>query len=145
MKIYLAAWYERNAEMRRYRAELEALGHMVTSRWIDQHGGELTASMPEREIDDNLQGAALYAHKDLEDLNAANVMIFFASPNGEGKGGRHFELGYAIAKQKPIIHIGRRENVFQALPTIAHYDTWPEFLMNDVTFMKLRANGGWDE
>ena len=35
-KVYLAARYSRNAEMRMVRDVLEGLGHTVTSRWIDQ-------------------------------------------------------------------------------------------------------------
>lgn len=42
-RIYLAARYSRNAEMRGVRDVLEGLGHKVTSRWIDQHGGTVLA------------------------------------------------------------------------------------------------------
>ena len=35
MKIYLAAKYSRMEELREYRNQLIALGHTVTSRWLD--------------------------------------------------------------------------------------------------------------
>ena len=35
MKVYLAARYGRHPEMRKVRGDLEALGHSVTSRWIN--------------------------------------------------------------------------------------------------------------
>lgn len=34
MKIYLAARYGRREELAGYRKELEAEGHIVTSRWL---------------------------------------------------------------------------------------------------------------
>jgi hypothetical protein len=126
MKIYLAAWYERNAEMRLVRDELKGMGYEVTSRWIDQHAGELTESMNSGDIASNPAAAEEFALTDLRDIDDATMLIFFASPNGEGKGGRFVELGYAIASRKLIIHIGKRENVFCALSFIAHYETWDD-------------------
>ena len=35
MKIYLAARYSRREELCGYRSELEAIGHTVTSRWLN--------------------------------------------------------------------------------------------------------------
>ena len=34
-RIYLAARYDRQAELRGYREQLMGAGHVVTSRWLD--------------------------------------------------------------------------------------------------------------
>src|ERR1700748_1154329 len=80
--IYLAARYSRAAEMRRYRDQLRALGYLVSSRWIDHHGGVLTESLDSDEISANLQYAQAIAHADLTDLDAANIVIAFTEENG---------------------------------------------------------------
>lgn len=120
MNIYLAAWYERNAEMRDYRDRLKVMGHHVTSRWIDQHGGDLPESMGEGEVQENIDAAARYALKDLQDVVASDLLVHFTSP-GFGKGGRHIEYGYALALRMPIAIVGPRENVFHALLQVAWY------------------------
>jgi hypothetical protein len=127
MKIYLAAWYERNAEMRAYRDVLENMGHRVTSRWIDQHEGELPQSMGEGVIAEHVDAAAKYALKDLQDIVAADMLVHFTSP-GFGKGGRHIEFGYALALRLPIALVGPRENVFHALPGVTWYPDWETFI-----------------
>lgn len=46
--------------------------------------------------------------------------------NLASRGGRHVELGMAIALSKTIVIVGPRENVFCTLPGIVHHDTWPD-------------------
>jgi len=69
MKIYLASNYSTHPEMREHAKTLEALGHKVTSEWINgTHGGD---------------DRALYAQIDLRDVDAADAVIFFSeSPEG---------------------------------------------------------------
>lgn len=125
--IYLAARYSRNEEMRRYRDILEQeFGFSVTSRWIDQHGNQLEESMGPSEIAANLTGAAAFAAKDIEDVRAAQILIHFTTGEPGGKGGRHTEMGIALALGKHITIIGPRENVFQAIPH-EQFDTWDDF------------------
>ena len=56
-KVYLAARYSRNEEMRGVRDVLEVLGYEVTSRWIDQHGGNLLESIVAEQLDANRRAA----------------------------------------------------------------------------------------
>lgn len=128
MNIYLAAWYERNAEMRDYRDRLKVMGHHVTSGWIDQHKWKLPQSMGEDEVLAHPEIAARYALKDLQDIVACDLLVHFTSP-GFGKGGRHIEFGYALALRLPIAIVGPRENVFHALPEVAWHPD-PEAFFN---------------
>lgn len=127
-KIYLAARYSRNAEMRGVRDVLVALGFEVTSRWIDQHGGNLLESVVAEKLNANPAGCAHYARIDLEDLEAADMVISFTSADGGGKGGRHIEFGYAIGRGKPVLICGPRENVFHTLAGVQCFPDWPHML-----------------
>jgi hypothetical protein len=116
MKYYLAARYSRAEEMRGYAAQLEALGHVVTSRWIHGHGDR-----PDMHL----------AWEDLADLVGAEMLIFFSDePDAKtrGRGGRHVEFGIAVGRAMPILIVGRRENVFHHLPAMHQVDTWEEAL-----------------
>ncbi len=112
MKVYLAAHYDRFPLMRSWRYRLGLAGIGVTSRWID--GGHELGDFP---TDDQ---RARLAREDLEDLDAADVVVLFnpAEDHWAGRGGRHVELGYAIGKGKPIVLVGERENVFHWLPAV---------------------------
>lgn len=128
MRIYLAARYSRNAEMREFRGRLEIEGHEVTSRWIDQHGGDVLESFVAQKLNSDPEHCAHYAKVDLDDLTAADWVVSFTSSNGGGKGGRHIEFGVALALGKRLFLVGPRENVFHTLPQVEHFPGWPEFL-----------------
>lgn len=128
-KIYLAARYSRFPEMQQYAQDLTVRGHTVTSRWIlgdhdiCAHG---LSSAP--------QYMPQFAQEDWEDLIVADTVISFTeAPDiaipGRGRGGRHVELGVALAMQKRCIVIHHRENVFHWIPTVEFYATWDEFLL----------------
>jgi hypothetical protein len=123
-KVYLAAAYERGPEMRVYRDALHALGHEVTSRWIDQKQGQEAAGAPE--LVDDPGAYARFALKDIADLRAAETVISFTG--GGGRGGRHVELGLAIALGKRLVVVGPREHVFHTLADIEWYPDWPSYL-----------------
>ena len=128
-KVYLAARYSRNAEMRGVRDVLEALGFQVTSRWIDQHGGNLLESIVAERLNAEPGECSRYALIDLDDLHAADTVISFTSAGGGGKGGRHIEFGYALGLGKHVVIVGPRENVFHTLPTVEWYPDWPHLVM----------------
>ena len=128
-RIYLAARYSRNAEMRGVRDVLHGLGYEVTSRWIDQHGGDLLESIVAEKLNAEPGECSGYAHIDIEDLTAAEIVISFTSAGGGGKGGRHIEFGMALAGGKRVIVVGPRENVFHTLPEVEWYPDWPRLVM----------------
>jgi hypothetical protein len=123
MKVYLAAAFERQLEILRYRNELEAVGHTVTSRWNDpaqRHGGLVS-----------MQGATMtdierWAIEDIADLTAASTIINFT---GQGnRGGRHVEFGIGIALNKQLVIVGPLEHVFHYLPQVQQLTTPAQFL-----------------
>lgn len=126
--IYLAARYSRNPEMREYADELRALGYRVVSRWIHQHGGSLEESLKGPELTADPELGLPFANADLEDIEFADILILFTELNGGGKGGRHTEFGYAVARRKRIIIVGPRENVFHTLPFIQWHPDWDHFI-----------------
>lgn len=122
--VYLAGRFDRKDEIAGYAAELRELGYTVTSRWLtDAHqwSGTDDSEIPQDEL-------WTFAMEDFEDLNAANLLIAFTEDRSVGytSGGRHVELGYALAQPLDVIVVGPRENIFHAC--LSQYDTWPEAL-----------------
>lgn len=114
VKVYLAASYSRRQEMVHHAAAvLREAGLEVTSRWIDGS----------HELDDSatVEDRARLAMEDLEDVVRADVVLSFTDgpqSAGKGRGGRHVELGIALALGKRVLLIGPPENVFHYLPQV---------------------------
>jgi hypothetical protein len=128
-KVYLAARYSRHPEMQGVRDVLTALGYEVTSRWIDQHGGDVLESFVASKLNDDPEHCARYGVVDLEDMAAADTVVSFTSTDGGGKGGRHVEFGWGLAAGKRMIVVGPREHIFHTLPGVEHYENWSRFVM----------------
>lgn len=85
MKIYLAARYSRNDEMRGVRDVLTALGHEVTSRWIDLHPGvfgdqrKLEQSFTPEFLGAETEFCGRVAQIDIDDLFGANALVCFTT------------------------------------------------------------------
>lgn len=124
MNIYLAARYSRHPEMRSVRDDLEGLGHVVTSRWIEGNH-RVSESAPDKDSE-----ARRFGEEDVQDLRAADVVISFTEipRSHNGAGGRHVEFGMAYALGLNIIVVGHRENVFHYLQEVAFYPTWEDVL-----------------
>jgi hypothetical protein len=128
VKVYLAARYSRHPEMQDVRDILGWLGHTVTSRWIDLHGGKYPGSFVPEQLNRDPEYCGKIAQVDLDDLEAADVVISFTEAGGGGKGGRHVEFGIAIGRGKRLIIIGPREHVFHTLPGVEWYPSWQDLL-----------------
>lgn len=132
--IYLASRYSRRLELCGYREELLALGHDVTARWlngehqVDNEGVAIGEGGEQRVESGGDAIAAKFAQDDFEDVATARLVIAFTEvprgPGGSSRGGRHVELGMALAWAKDIIVVGPRENVFCWLPCVDHFETW---------------------
>jgi hypothetical protein len=119
--VYFAARYSRHEELNSYRAELEALGIEVTSRWLDTQPRARSLYS-----EDDWRALGLL---DQEDVLAADTLVCFAEAEGEGgNGGRHVELGMALALGRRVIVVGRREHIFHYLPEVEVVESWPEAL-----------------
>ena len=120
MNIYLAARYDRRWEMLRVASALEDAGHQITSRWI-QGGGRGDS-------------AVVLAVEDLLDIRRADCLVSFTDdptgdPAGAPLGGRHVELGVALAAGKRLCLVGPRENIFHHLPCVEAYDSVRKLLV----------------
>lgn len=121
MKIYLAARFSRREQLNELADELRRMGHIVTSRWLETKW----VNRPDQSAAAPPEYRQTYALIDLEDVQAADVMINFtedAIPNA-GRGGRHVEFGYAMALGKRMVVVGYRENLFHEHPSVEFFET----------------------
>lgn len=147
MKVYLAARYSRRLELCGYRAELEANGCSVTSRWLNgkhQIGndgtpiGDAGEALVEADKPGAPEAAAAlreaFCQEDLADVLAAQTVISFTEIPRQpttNRGGRHVEFGIALAQavlgaEVRLIVVGPRENIFHHHPMVEQFDTWEE-------------------
>ena len=124
MRIYLAARYIRRDELRVYRRKLRALGHIVTSRWLDER------KSPKSTVADvSVAHHVCIAQRDLADIDRADVFVLFAAEHQKQKRGGHWvEMGYALAAGKKIIVLEELENTFCFLPGVQFFKNFEEFL-----------------
>ena len=104
MKIYIAAPYPIRDLAIEVMTTLEDAGHVITSRWLKS---------PDELADE-------HARKDLADVDEADLLLAM-NPEGwenSGTGGRHVELGYAIARGKQVVLWGERTNIFHYLSNV---------------------------
>jgi hypothetical protein len=116
MRYYFAARFSKRFALRQFRQQLEALGHIVTSRWLDASG----------EDPDNL---GLCAQEDLIDVITADIIVNFTEkPRGNSRGARHCEFGIGLGLNKRLILIGPLEHAFHFLPEVQCFASWADFL-----------------
>lgn len=114
MILYIAAPYELHRHALAALHALEARGHAVTSSWLRGAEG----------MD------AAHAQLDLDDVARAEVLLALNPAGWErsGTGGRHAELGYALALGKRIVLIGVRSHIFHYHARVEVLSTLAEFL-----------------
>lgn len=106
MNIYLAApWVNREAT-RTIRDELVAMGHEVTSRWLDVPDGP--------QIPDEARSKT-EAVMDLDDIDRSDCLVVTTDERPIGAG-HHVEFGYAMAIGLRLVVIGPMKSVFHYLP-----------------------------
>lgn len=125
MKIYLAAPYAGRDILKEHLDFWADHGHEVTCGWVNGTRPLDSKSFGVSEIstDEEVEN---HARMDLEDIDRADAVVHYTAEYLQSldsslgsvthnlhSGGRHVETGYAIAKDKPVIILGPRENVFQ--------------------------------
>lgn len=131
MRVYLASRYTRRLEMRDKAIEIEAMGHAITSRWLDgeyQLDGAFAEAARAYEDRGEMHPAAVdFALADVADIRGSDLVLTFTErprePNN-ARGGRHVEFGLAYALGKPIVIVGYQENVFHLLPGVTFFRSW---------------------
>ena len=120
MKLYLAAAYHRKDEMKALAVRIEALGHVVTSRWLEEE------AMPTDPME-QLLFLRSNATMDFDDVRSADMLIRFTDdlststvPSGWCTGSRMEETGYAYALGKDIVIVGGMQSIFDRLASRLH-------------------------
>jgi len=124
---YFAGQFARLTELAKYKAEAEAAGIQVTSRWLGQDPSTGYAGGSD-------EAGAEFARRDLEDITEAGGFLFFAEDPTTGipRGGRHVEFGFALATGKIIAVVGLKENVFHLLlPDRCFFATFAKWLKHE--------------
>lgn len=117
-EVYLSAAMPRAAYMRTCADALHARGLRSVSSWLHAPTDEATE-----------EAQAQAAVQDELDMDRAGLFLAFTEGPGQWTGGRHVELGYALAHAKTIVVIGPPENVFHFHPAIlARFATFRAFL-----------------
>lgn len=113
--VYLSARYARREELLVYRRSLTMAGIACTARWLDGEGDDM----------------AVNAQHDVDDVKRADMLVNFTEEPLEhsplpfvGRGGRHVELGIALALGREVLVVGPRENIFHHLPSVYRVPTW---------------------
>lgn len=112
MKVYVASHFAEKELSRKIREQLQANGHVCTSRWLDEEPATDPADHEFR------QKVALM---DVDDVISGDVLVFRNPPESQkkGTGGRRVEFGIAVAYGKPILILGGpSETVFDDLPNV---------------------------
>lgn len=139
---YLAGRYGRRLELAAYADQLRALGHQVTSRWLEgQHQADELEIAAAGQVHQVPELACRFAEEDVEDVTFADVVVAFSEPprSSASRGGRHVEfgmtLGWVLAgygtvdgRARRIVVVGQRENVFHCLRDVAVFPDWSSFL-----------------
>lgn len=112
MKVYVAS-HDRWAACHT-AAVLERHGHAITSMW---HEKEFNPTEKHTEAE-----RAEIAEEDFADVSRANALVLIAGPD-KYSGGKFVEAGIAMGLGKPVVVIGRRENMLLWLPTVHAFDT----------------------
>lgn len=141
--VYLAARWERQAELQGYRYFLVANGFTVTSSWLDVVAGSSLSPAGDGKTNHD------HAMTDLADVGRADVFVLFTESEPQPRGGRLVEFGYAISQrewdaeeggyeQMRIYVVGPRENLFCHLDFVIQCDTWADCVY---TLAKEHPNG----
>lgn len=112
MRIYLASRWQNRLVLHEQRERLQAYGHEVTSRWLDEEADILPAEA---------------AQQDLEDIESADALVLWPDlslPVTRLYGGMFVEFGYALAQGKHLIIVGDHPCIFLKLPNVTRLKDW---------------------
>ena len=119
MNVYLTARFARKDEMTTYAADLNRLGHQVTSRWL---GVEFDPNTPLSH-----PNWSQLAQQDIDDIRRADALICFTEPSGGGAA-CHAEFGIGLGLGKRMYIVGSAEHLFHTLPQLEVYKDWDALL-----------------
>lgn len=123
MNIYLTGRFRDRARYQQFRVLFAAMGHRVTSSWLDEDPSLPPESTGNQDI----------ALRDCREIDQSVLLIAdITSPLAPDAGaGREWEQGYAWAKQKVVWLIGVPRGTFHHLPH-RRFESW------DGVFLAIR-------
>jgi nucleoside 2-deoxyribosyltransferase len=130
LKVYVAARWDDRPDAVLIKTFLEENHVLVTSTWLTDHDNQsmdaLKARGPQLVVKESRERAV----KDFEDIDRADCFLQYSPRKGfkQGTGGKHVEMGYAMARGKSIFIMGERENIFHYHPTVRLVDSVASFL-----------------
>jgi len=116
-KIYVAASYPRKREAEELAVKLMHAGHKVIAEWL----------WAEKEGYDRDEHLPVVAVRDCKNILDTDVFVSLIGDKGSN-GGRHTELGLALAKGTRCILVGEKRQVFHWHPKIEVYSNVEELL-----------------
>lgn len=112
--VYLAGRTARRGELADAAAALGAGGIEVVSSWLDDAKAGSTRTDGD---------AAAAAARNLRDVERCDVFVALTDGDGSfGRGGRHVELGLALALGKRVLVAGPPEHVFHRIAAVERHD-----------------------
>lgn len=112
MKAYIAASWSAKEIVKTATELLTDLGVTCTNRWQDHKESDSQSEQ---------------AFADIDDISRADSLVVLTQwPSTQG--GFHWETGYAYARGKRIIVVGKRGTIFHYLPSVVHYSTFDLFI-----------------
>ena len=132
-RIYLAGRYSRIDELNLYATQLREFEFIIDCQWLKgSHQLSDEALTVENATETTPIEGKLFALEDFNDVCHADWVICFTEKphSGHSRGGRHVEMGLALAWNKRVTVVGPRENIFCCLPQIQHYSNFNELLHN---------------
>ncbi len=110
MRIYIAAPWVRRPEAIEVGKRFAAAGHTLTCRWFyHESDGDPTDATG---VTCSSESIRKQAYEDITDVQRADVLVVLNLQKSEGKA---VETGIAIAGGIPVVSVGPRSNIFQAL------------------------------
>ena len=119
MRFYIASRQQETA--RAMRDAVIALGHSITSHWIEDPEFGAKKSDPEAHY-------KKWSVLDEQDVRDCDELILLTEPGQYSMGGRHTETGMAIALGKRVNVVGGRENVFHRHPLAHNFEDAAGFI-----------------
>ena len=101
MKVYIAAPWKHKETAKKVKAQVEAAGDEVISRWIDFEVDPNTQyDYPDQVMEEE-------SRKDVEDILNADEVLYLNLEKSEGKA---TELGMALMRNIPVFVVGGKQN-----------------------------------
>jgi hypothetical protein len=143
MKIYPAASYPRKEEAKTLALILQTHGHEIVAGWLTEDEGYKSDNQRRNEsrytMCKRLSAAAV---RDLREMKDAEVIVSFTEGEHQTThGGRHSELGIALARGIMVFIIGPREQVFHFHPAVIQYDTLDDFIRLGIKVISMANQG----